>query len=212
MVTIGTAPSNVLYSFIHSVILYFRVEAVQWTAAYFVLSRHISTSSVGGMLQSLNWPLLEQHRWTARLAVLYTRLTMDWHRSPVWSWNTKHWDQDRPTICLSQVCLSVCVWVWLLIFNCDRVDACTYSSLTLITSWRTLIGAVPMVTVAQSTANWCNMHTRAWIAHIRSHTYINTATTTLCRAPAQLLQNLESHFYFEGTWGNLYNFLLCFSS
>ena len=40
-----------------------------------------------------------------------------------------------------------------------------------------------MITVAQS----------AWIARIRSHTYINTATTTWCEAPAQLLQNLESN-------------------
>ena len=34
-----------------------------------------------------------------------------------------------------------------------------------------------------------------------SHTDINTVTTTLCEAPVQLLQNLESIFSFEGTWG-----------
>ena len=42
----------------------------------------------------------------------------------------------------------------------------------------------------------------AWIARIHSHTNINTVTTTLlCEAPAQLLQNLRSNYYFEGTWG-----------
>ena len=61
----------------------------------------------------------------------------------------------------------------------------------------TLIGTVPMVTMAQSIANWCN--TLMWIACIHSHTYINNVTTTLCEAPAQLLQNLESNFSFEGT-------------
>ena len=39
-----------------------------------------------------------------------------------------------------------------------------------------------------------------WIARIHSHTFINTVKTTLCEAPPQLLQNLESNFYFEGTW------------
>ena len=67
--------------------------------------------------------------------------------------------------------------------------------------WRTLIGAVPMVTMAQSAPNWRITHTVTWIARIHSHTYINIATTTLCEAPAQLLQNLESNFFFEGTWG-----------
>ena len=44
--------------------------------------------------------------------------------------------------------------------------------------------------------------TLKWIAHIYSHTYIiNTVTTTLCEAPAQLLHNLQSNLYFEGTWG-----------
>ena len=49
--------------------------------------------------------------------------------------------------------------------------------------------------MAQSVANWCNMHSRG------SHAFTHTFTTTLCEAPAQLLQNLESNFYFEGTWG-----------
>ena len=35
-------------------------------------------------------------------------------------------------------------------------------------------------------------HALTWIAHIHSHTYMNTVTTTLCEVPAQLLQNLES--------------------
>ena len=38
-------------------------------------------------------------------------------------------------------------------------------------------------------------HTLTWIAHIDSHTFINTATTTLCEVPAQLLRNLESLFF-----------------
>ena len=44
------------------------------------------------------------------------------------------------------------------------------------------------------------IHTLAWIARIHSHTHINTVKTMiLCKAPAQVLQNLESNFYFEGT-------------
>ena len=37
-------------------------------------------------------------------------------------------------------------------------------------------------------------HTLTWIPriHLQLHTYINTVTTTLCEAPAQLLTNLES--------------------
>ena len=38
--------------------------------------------------------------------------------------------------------------------------------------------------------------TLTWIARIHSHDYINTVTTTWCEAPAQLLHNLESHFYY----------------
>ena len=37
-----------------------RLEAVRRRAARFVLSRQYNTSSVGEMLQSLNWPSLEQ--------------------------------------------------------------------------------------------------------------------------------------------------------
>ena len=45
-------------------------------------------------------------------------------------------------------------------------------------------------------------HALTWIARIHSHTYINTVSTTLCEAPAQLLHNLELlKFYFEGTSG-----------
>ena len=43
--------------------------------------------------------------------------------------------------------------------------------------------------------------TLTWIARSHSHIYINTVTTTLCEAPAQLLQTLESNFYFEGIEG-----------
>ena len=41
---------------------------------------------------------------------------------------------------------------------------------------RTLVGAaVPMVTMAQSAANWrITWHTLAWIEYIHSHSYINT--------------------------------------
>ena len=51
--------------------------------------------------------------------------------------------------------------------------------------WRALIGAVPMVTMAQSAANWRNTLTVDCIAF--THTYINTVTTMWCEAPAQLL-------------------------
>ena len=43
-----------------------------------------------------------------------------------------------------------------------------------------------MVTMAQSTAKITRIHSQ-------SHIYINTATTTWCEAPAQLLHNLESN-------------------
>ena len=36
-------------------------------------------------------------------------------------------------------------------------------------------------------------------SRIHSHTYIDTVTTMWCEPPAQLLQNVESNFYFEGT-------------
>ena len=56
-----------------------------------------------------------------------------------------------------------------------------------------------MATMAQSAANWHNIHSRG--SHAFTHTsYINTATTTLCEAPAQLLQILESIVLF---WRNL---------
>ena len=53
--------------------------------------------------------------------------------------------------------------------------------------WRTLIGAVPMVTWAQSAANWRNTDTRMGRTAFSHTLYINTVTTTLCEAPAQLL-------------------------
>ena len=34
---------------------------------------------------------------------------------------------------------------------------------------------------------------------LHAHTYINTVSTTLCKAPAHLLQDLETNYYFEGT-------------
>ena len=41
-------------------------------------------------------------------------------------------------------------------------------------------------------------HTLMWIARIHSHTYINTVVaTSLCKVPAQLLQNLETNFNFS---------------
>ena len=40
--------------------------------------------------------------------------------------------------------------------------------------------------MAQSAANWRNMHALTWIARIHSHT-LNTVTTTWCEAPAQLM-------------------------
>ena len=64
-----------------------------------------------------------------------------------------------------------------------------------------------MVTMAQSQSRKLGLHAHSHGSHAFTHTltelYINTVTftTTLCEAPAQLLQNLESNFYFEGTWG-----------
>ena len=47
-----------------------------------------------------------------------------------------------------------------------------------------------MVTVAQSAVNWRNTHTQVDRTHSLTHLqYINTFTTTLCEATAQLLQN-----------------------
>ena len=44
-----------------------------------------------------------------------------------------------------------------------------------------------MVTTAEISATNCrNTRMLNWIAHIHSHTYYNTVTTTLCEAPAQL--------------------------
>ena len=63
--------------------------------------------------------------------------------------------------------------------------------------------AVPMVTMAQSTEYWRNTHTHVDRTHSLTHT-INTVTlltTTWSVAPAQLLHNSESNFFFEGTWG-----------
>ena len=48
-----------------------RLGSVQHRAARFLLNRHRITSSVGEMLQSLNWSSLEQWRRTSRLAMLY---------------------------------------------------------------------------------------------------------------------------------------------
>ena len=47
----------------------------------------------------------------------------------------------------------------------------------------TMMMAMAMKKVAQ--------HTLTWITRIHSLTYINTVTTMLCEAPAQLLQNYE---------------------
>ena len=46
-----------------------------------------------------------------------------------------------------------------------------------------LLGAIPMVTMAQSAANWRNTHTHVDRTHSGTHTlYINTVTTTWCSA------------------------------
>ena len=60
--------------------------------------------------------------------------------------------------------------------------------------WRTLLGAVPMVTMAQSAANWHNIHTHMDRTHLLTHLqYINTVTTTLCKPPIQRL-------FFSACW------------
>ena len=51
-----------------------------------------------------------------------------------------------------------------------------------------LIGAVPIVTRAQSAANWRNTHTLTVMDRTHSLTHSNTITTTRCEAPAQLLR------------------------
>ena len=63
--------------------------------------------------------------------------------------------------------------------------------------------SVPMVTMAQSAANWRNTYT-----HVdRTRAFPDTVTSTqlqprsCAKQPAQLLQTLESNFYFEGIWG-----------
>ena len=45
-----------------------------------------------------------------------------------------------------------------------------------------------MVTMAQSAANWGNTHTHVDRTHSLTHLNINTVTTTVYEAPAQLLQ------------------------
>ena len=69
----------------------------------------------------------------------------------------------------------------------------------VITKNFNLVGAVPMVTMAQS---WCRKTgatlTFTWFARIHT-SYINIVTTTWCEAPAQLSHNLKSNFDFEGT-------------
>ena len=76
--------------------------------------------------------------------------------------------------------------------------------------WKTLIGAVPMATYHGSKRRELaqHAHTRGSHAFTHSDTYINTVTTTLCEASAQLLQNLESNFilkvpeYQRRGWGD----------
>ena len=45
--------------------------------------------------------------------------------------------------------------------------------LTALLLWRTLIGEIPMVTMAQSAANWCNMHRDSThsLTHLHQHNY-----------------------------------------
>ena len=61
-----------------------------------------------------------------------------------------------------------------------------------------------MVTMAQS-ARKLAQHALTWIAcihsHSQSHMHLHQQSTLCEAAPAQLLQNLESNFYFEGTGG-----------
>ena len=49
----------------------YKIEMVQRRAARYVLHRYHNRSSVGEMLQHLNWPLLEVRRQHQRLAMLY---------------------------------------------------------------------------------------------------------------------------------------------
>ena len=50
-----------------------------------------------------------------------------------------------------------------------------------------------MVTMAHSAVNWCNTHTHVDRTHSLTHIFINTVTSMMCEAPAQLLHNLESN-------------------
>ena len=50
---------------------YHQLERVQRRAASIVTNRHRNTSSVGEMLEKLDWPSLEERRLTARHAMLF---------------------------------------------------------------------------------------------------------------------------------------------
>ena len=58
----------------HSETECYKIEKIQRRAARWVLSRHRNTSSVGDMLDILNWPTLEDRRKGARLKMLYKTL------------------------------------------------------------------------------------------------------------------------------------------
>ena len=67
-----------------------------------------------------------------------------------------------------------------------------------------------MFTMVQSEANWRNTHTPVDRTHslttqLHQHSYINTVTTTLCEAPAELLHNLESTFWGKVPDGGVAN-------
>ena len=49
----------------------YKIEKIQRRAARWVLNRHRNTSSVGDMLDSLQWPTLADRRRRARLVMLY---------------------------------------------------------------------------------------------------------------------------------------------
>ena len=98
------------------------------------------------------------------------------------------------------MCVSVCVCVCIFVF---------LQSLSTLKKFKIIIIIVIIIIImkhfnrrssqehlmAQSAVNWRNIHSRGSHAFTRTHT--TTVTTTLCEAPAQLLQNMESNFYFE---------------
>ena len=69
--------------------------------------------------------------------------------------------------------------------------------------WRTLIGAIPMVTKAQSVANWCNKQCTHNIDHTTSFTSTHHVVRSASSAPHVDSKVQCRHLYFQWRWGTL---------